>query len=77
MDFRTQRRTLEVLSDLFQRKPQVGRVRFRPQRAGGRGLGYTGALLPRSSPEREGLSSRQLLEFLRRARSIPPSTPIP
>ena len=28
MDFRTQRRTLEVLSDLFQRKPQVGRVRF-------------------------------------------------
>ena len=35
MDFRTQRRTLEVLSDLFQRKPQVGRVRFRPQRAGG------------------------------------------
>ena len=24
MDFRTQRRTLEVLSDLFQRKPQVG-----------------------------------------------------
>ena len=41
MDFRTQRRTLEVLSDLFQRKPQVGRVRFRPQRAGGRGLGYT------------------------------------
>ena len=47
MDFRTQRRTLEVLSDLFQRKPQVGRVRFRPQRAGGRGVGYTGMPLPR------------------------------
>ena len=75
MDFRTQRRTLEVLSDLFQRKPQVGRVRFRPQRAGGRGLGYTGALLPRSSPEREGLSSRQLLEFLRRAQVHPTINP--
>ena len=75
MDFRTQRRTLEVLSDLFQRKPQVGRVRFRPQRAGGRGVGYTGMPLPRSSPEREGLSSRQLLEFLRRAQVHPTINP--
>lgn len=78
MDLRMKRQTLHLFSDLFQRKQQVGRIRFRPQkRERGQGLGYTGTRLPRSVPEREGLSSRQLLDFSAVPRSIPRSTPIP
>ncbi len=76
MDLRMKRQTLHLFSDLFQRKQQVGRICFRPQkRERGQGLGYTGTRLPRSVPEREGLSSRQLLDFFRRAQEHPTINP--
>ena len=76
MDFKMHRQTLGLFIDIFKRKQEIGRVKFRPQKPGyRRGRGYTGARLPRSTPEKEGLSSAYLLDFLREAQEHPTINP--
>lgn len=76
MDFRMQRRTAGLFLDIFKQKQQVAKIKFKPQKARYRRSTVKREFrLSRSTPEREGISSGHLTQFLREAQVHPTINP--
>lgn len=75
MSLKVKRQTMAIVMDIFRQKKDVAKIAFRPQKARFKKRGKTGTLLPRSTPEKEGVSSRYLLEFLQKAQEHPTLNP--
>lgn len=76
MNLLLQKRAAGVFLDIARRKRSISSIQFHPRRPSDRGRrGYLGTQLPRSTPEREGISSRRILSFLRDAQQHPTINP--
>lgn len=76
MNILMQKKALGLFVDILGRKKNIGKIQHYTQKPRfKKSSGYTGSSLPRSTPEREGVSSRYILEFLEEAQGHPTINP--